>query len=113
MSFSLGGRVPKPEAVRICVLYDPGDGRVAHTHEVVTLPGGRKVDEKEMERRTFQRAESAGVNTSKLKALHVQPKDYDRTSVYRVELKGLRLVKLERPVGLKPRRRARARRRAN
>ncbi len=97
MSFIQGGKVLKPEAVRICVLYDPSDGRVAHTHEVVTLPGGRKVDEKEMERRTFQRAEGAGVDTSKLKPLHVQPKDCDRTSLYHVDLKGPRLVKLARP----------------
>ncbi len=108
MSFTLGGNILKPEAVRICVLYDPSNGRIVHTHEVVTLPGGRKVDEKEMERRTLQRAASAGVDTSKLKVMHVPPEEYDRTSLYRVELKGLRLVKLARPDKSKPTRRARA-----
>jgi len=79
------------------VLYDPKSGRIVHTHEIITLKGGRNVDEKEAEIRTFKRAKSLGKDTSTLKALHVSAKDYDHSSVYRVDPESLTLVKLSKP----------------
>jgi hypothetical protein len=91
------GKALKPEDVKICVLYDPKDGRIAHHHMVSTFTGGQKIEEKEVERRTLARALSFGTDTSKLKALHVSPKDCDPSQRYKVDIKTLRLVKLPEP----------------
>ena len=91
----------KPEDVKICVLYDPKDGRVAHHHAVATYPGGRRVDEKEVERRTLARAASLGTNTSKLKALHVSENDCNLSHSYKVNIKTLTLVELPMPERLR------------
>jgi hypothetical protein len=87
----------KPEDVKICVLYDPKDGRIAHHHAVATYPGGRRVDEKEVERRTLARAASFGTDTSKLKALHVSENDCNPSHRYKVNIKTLKLVELPMP----------------
>lgn len=87
----------KPEDVKICVLFDPKDGRIAHHHKVATFPGGQRVDEKEVERRTFARAASFGTDTSKLKALHLSEKDCDPAHRYKVDIKTLTLVELPKP----------------
>ncbi len=98
MKFFYKGKNIEPESEKICVLYDPKDGRIAHTHEVITLPGGRKVDDEEVEARAFKRAAALGKDTSKFKALHVKaPKDHDRSSMYRVDPNSLTLTKLRRP----------------
>jgi hypothetical protein len=33
----------KPTSHQICMIYDPADGRVVHTHEALTYPGGSEV----------------------------------------------------------------------
>jgi hypothetical protein len=100
------GRGVKLEQAKICILYDPKDGRIVHTHEVVTFPGGRKVNDEEVKARAFKNATVSGKRTSKLKALHVSPEDFDRTSTYTVDLKSLALIKHERQrsmgFGMKP-----------
>jgi hypothetical protein len=93
MSLSKVGHT-KPEDVKICVLYDPKDGRVVHNHKVLVFPGAKKVDEKEVERRALERAASFGRDPSKLKALHVSEKQCNPSSMYRVDLISLTLVKL-------------------
>ncbi len=45
----------KTTAEMICVLYAPDDGRIVHTHSVVTLTGGKTVTEAELERRARER----------------------------------------------------------
>lgn len=96
-SFIKGRKALKPEEVKICVLYDPKDGRIAHHHMVGTFPGGKKVDEKEVERRTLARAASFGTDTSNLKALHVSEKDCNPTHRHKVDVKTLTLIKLPNP----------------
>src|SRR3974390_2447932 len=88
---------PGPELTRICVLYDLGSGRIVHPHEVVTPIGGREVDESEVETRTFRRATALGKDTSGLKALHVSAKDYDHSSVYKVDTASGTLVSIPKP----------------
>jgi hypothetical protein len=95
--FAKGRKALKPEEVKICVLYDPKDGRIAHHHAVATFPGGQRVDAKEVERRTLARAASFGTDTSKLKALHVSEKDCDPSHRYKVDIKTLKLVELPMP----------------
>jgi hypothetical protein len=84
----------KPEAQQICVLYDPKDGRIIHHHMVLTYPRAQKVDEKEVERRAFKRAESFGTDTSKAKALHVSAKDINPSNRYKVDLASLKLAEI-------------------
>jgi hypothetical protein len=40
------GQTLAPESIRICVLYDPSDGRIVHIHKVVTYPGGEDSERK-------------------------------------------------------------------
>jgi len=96
MKFFRNGKAFEPEYDKICVLYDPQNGQVIHIHEVVIPPGGRKVDDNGVETRTFQQAANLGKDTSKLKALHVLPKDIERGSPYKVDLKSIKLVKIQR-----------------
>ena len=95
--FTDGRKALKPEDVKICVLYDPKDGRIAHYHMVSTFPGGQRVDEKEVERRTLARAASFGTDTSKLKALHVSENDCNPSHSYKVNIKTLTLIELPKP----------------
>jgi hypothetical protein len=97
MSHFTKGRISKPEDVKICILYDPKDGRIAHHHMVVTFPGAQRVDEKEVERRTLARAASFGTDTSKLKALHVSERECHPSRRYKVDLKSLTLIELPKP----------------
>ncbi len=61
----------QPDEVKICILFDPRDGRVLRHHMVETYPGAGKVDQKEVEERAHARAASFGTDTSKAKALHL------------------------------------------
>jgi hypothetical protein len=97
MNLIRSGKLIKPDDVKICVLYDPKNGRVIHNHQVVVFPGAKKVDKKEVERRALERAATFGRDTYKLKALHVSEKDCNPSSAYRVDLTSLTLVKLPNP----------------
>jgi hypothetical protein len=97
MIFAGGGMVLRPKSVKVCVLYDPKDGHIVHTHQVIILEGGRAVDDEEVQARAFRRATRLGKNTSKLKALHVPPKSLHPSTAYRVDLRSLKLVEIRRP----------------
>jgi hypothetical protein len=92
-----GSHHPTPEEVRICILYDPRDGRVLHHHMVETYPGADKVDQKEVEERAHARAARFGTDTSKAKALHLSPNEVDPSKRYKVDLTSLKLIELPRP----------------
>jgi hypothetical protein len=64
---------------------------------VGTFPGGQRVDEKEVERRTRARAASFETDTSELKALHVSERDCDSSRRYKVDIKTLALIELPKP----------------
>jgi len=70
------GKAMQPESVKTCLLYDRTNGRIIHTHQVVTLSGGKVVDDGEVESRAFAMAKKAGQDVSKAKALHISLKDY-------------------------------------
>jgi hypothetical protein len=86
-----------PNDLKVCILYDPKDGRIAHHHMVGTFPGGNRVDESEVERRARARAEKFGTKTANLKALHVSAKDCVPSSKYKVDVHSMKLVELPRP----------------
>jgi hypothetical protein len=82
---------------KISILYDPQDGRVVHTHTVLTTPGGQDVTDEELEERTRQRAERVGHAISGLRTLRVSSDECDASSQYRVNLATGKLEKVERP----------------
>jgi hypothetical protein len=88
--------VKKPISDKICVLYDPLDGRVVHTHRVLTMPGGRDVTDEELEERAKDRAKRAGHDIKGLSTLRVTSDVCDCSSQYRVDLATKKLQKLER-----------------
>ena len=99
-SFRVGERMKENHSVKhdseqTCVLYDPRDGRIVHTHRVVTLPGGRKVTNEEVEARTKEIAKQTGHDISGLHAMHFAANAYDASAVYRVDVTTKKLVKLE------------------
>jgi hypothetical protein len=59
------------EASKVCVLYDPKDGRVVHVHGVTTMPGGKDVDRDELEQRATRHAKALGRSVEGLKSLHL------------------------------------------
>lgn len=80
---------------KLCVLFEPASGVIVHTHRVTTFPGGRKIDNAEMEKRIRERAASRGRDVHKLSILHVEPKSYKLGAQYQVDVKTKKLV--ERP----------------
>lgn len=83
---------PSPEEEKLCVLYDPATGRIAHSHRVTTMPGGRKVNREEMEGRTRERASSRGRDINGLAILHVDPKTYKLGAFYQIDVRAKKLV---------------------
>jgi hypothetical protein len=88
------GNLATPEDQKLCVLYDPSNGTIVHTHWVTTLSGGRVVDQPGMEKRIRERAASRGRNVQGMKVLHVDPKEYKQGTRYRVDLEARKLAKL-------------------
>ena len=86
------GALVQPEADKICVLYNLATGRIVHLHRVTTLPGGRKIDDAEMERRIRERSVSSGRDISGLAVLHVDPNAYKMGAVYPVDVGAKKLV---------------------
>lgn len=87
----------QPVSVKTCVLYDPSDGRVVHTHRVVTMPGGQESNDEEVAERAGDCAKRMGHETNGLHVLHVGPDDCDGVSQYRVDLTAMNLQKIPRP----------------
>jgi len=90
----------KPIAEKTCVLYDPSDGRILHTHQVLTFPGGRTVTDDEVEARARARSTHMGKPATALHVLHIAAMEHDGASVYRVDLRAKKLVKIEPPIRL-------------
>ena len=81
----------KPVSNRICVLYEPTEGRVIHVHRVLTMPGSRHVADDELEDRAKDCAKRAGHDVSGFSTLRVAGEDYDGSIQYRVDLEKKKL----------------------
>jgi hypothetical protein len=90
---AMNGNAPAPEEQKLCVLYDPSSGTVVHTHWVTTLPGGRKVDKAELEKRIRARAAFRGRDVQGMKVLHVDPSEYELGIHYRVDVAAGKLAR--------------------
>ena len=83
----------KPTSHQICMIYDPADGRVAHTHEALTYPGGSELTASSVEAEALAvLARGMRTDVSGLRSLHVQPSEYQRGTRYRIELPSRRLI---------------------
>jgi hypothetical protein len=89
-------RLSKPVSVRVCVLYDPHDGRVVHTHRVLCMQGGRESTDEEIEANCKDAAKRAGHNVSEVSLMHIAGEHYERNARYRVDMATKKLQKLER-----------------
>ena len=49
MTTTASSKFGEPISHKICVIYDPANGGVIHTHEVLTFPGGRQVTDADAE----------------------------------------------------------------
>ena len=86
----------KPGPGKICVLYDPQDGRVIHTHRVITFPGGQEVTDSEAGARAKERATQAGHDVRSVGTLLVADDDCDGSSLYHVDVAEGKLHNVER-----------------
>jgi hypothetical protein len=83
----------KPVAHQVCVIYDPANGRVLHTHEHLTYAGASKVPESHVEAEALAVLARGGkADVSGLGVVHLQPGEYKRGVRYRVELASGRLI---------------------
>lgn len=65
------GKPVSDDASKVCVLYDPKDGRVVHVHGVTVMHGGKEVSHAELEQRTMRHAQTLGHFIEGLKPLHL------------------------------------------
>lgn len=65
------GKPVSEESSRICVLFDPKDGRIVHAHGVTVLQSATPVEPAEMETRARRHAQHFGKSVDGLKALHL------------------------------------------
>jgi hypothetical protein len=88
------GRV---HSVKCCVLFDPADGTIRHTHRVVTMEGANEASDRDVEKRARELAKSFGLKTSTLRPLHVDAGDFEPGKHYAVDPKTRRLVAITAP----------------
>jgi hypothetical protein len=56
---------------RVCVLFDPHDGRIVHVHGITTLDGAKQIGADELAARVIAHAKGFGHEVAGLKTLHV------------------------------------------
>jgi hypothetical protein len=93
MTTTASAKFGEPVSHKVCVIYDPANGGVIHTHEVLTFPGGRQVTDADAEAEALALlARRTGKDVSGLGVLHVPCGEYQRGVRYRVELPSRRLI---------------------
>jgi hypothetical protein len=95
------GKAVSDTASKVCVLFDPKDGRPVHVHGVTTLNSENKISAGEMEARAHKHAKHFGKSTAGLRALHVPIAAIRAHGAFRVNERGDGLVSVPR----RPRRR--------
>ena len=86
----------KVQSIRCCVLFDPKDGSIRHTNRVITLEGATTTSKEQMEQRTFRLAASFGLDTKKLRPLHVNHEDIAPGHRYKVDTKTRSLTEIKK-----------------
>jgi hypothetical protein len=67
----LAGEPIGDEASKVCILFDPKDGRIMHVHGRTVVHSRGHITESELEARARQHAEHFGKPVAGLKVLHV------------------------------------------
>jgi hypothetical protein len=86
------GKPVGDDASKVCILYDPKDGRVVHVHGVTTMQGGKNVSHAELEQRAMTHAKAFGRSVEGLKSLHLPPSAIPQHGGLRVNADGSGLV---------------------
>ena len=84
MNFNTTGR-SYPRSVQCCVLFDPKDGKILHTHRVVTMDGAAETPAHLVEERARHLAKGLGLDVAYLELLHVDPREMQPGVSYRVD----------------------------
>ncbi|HTR25152.1 MAG TPA: hypothetical protein VMI10_14320 [Terriglobales bacterium] len=96
-SIFVKGKPVSDEASKICILYNPEDGRVIHVHGVTIMHGGKEVSHAELEHRATAHAKALGRSVAGLKALHLPFSAIRRQGAFKVNSDGTGLVPLAAP----------------
>jgi hypothetical protein len=85
--------LPEPEAVHAMVVYDPSTGTILHRHIAVRYPGGRVQERQALEARALELAAARGVDTRRLRVLHVDHAALAEEVEHRVDVERQTLVR--------------------
>lgn len=79
------------------VVYDPDTGQIVHTHQSVTMRGGKHPDQQTLERDALVHLSQAQPHITKKSAfLHVHPSTLKQESFYKVDTKNRVLVEIQK-----------------
>jgi len=90
------GKQVSDSASKVCILFDPKDGRVVHVHGVTILNSRGGIGATEMETRTRKHAEHFGKSTAGLRALHVPITAIREHGAFRVNERGDGVIPIPR-----------------
>ena len=82
------GKPVDDSSTRVCVLFDPKNGRVVHVHGATTLQGAKKVSDAELEKDATEHAKAFGHPVAGLKALHVPISAIRERGAFKVNSQG-------------------------
>jgi hypothetical protein len=91
------GKPVSDDASKVCVLYDPKDGRVIHVHGVTIMHGGKEVSRAEIEQRAMARAKALGRSVEGVKPLHLPLSAIRQRGGFKVNTDGTGLVPSRAP----------------
>jgi hypothetical protein len=89
--------MPETVSDKICVLYNPSNGRIVHVHRTTILAGGKLKTDEEVELRAKENAAAAGHHVETLDILHLPAEAYDTSKFFVVDVVEKRLVEREKP----------------
>lgn len=95
MTFQTTGRT-RVRSIKCCVLFDPADGTIRHTHRIVTMEGADETPEPMIEERTRLLAREFGIEVDRLQLLHVDSQGIESNKHYKVDPRNRRLVAVDR-----------------
>lgn len=88
----VGATIPL-QSVKLCVVYDPSDGRIYHHHRVLTLVGGREPTESEVKADALRAVgKRRRPPSGRLEVLHVSHETVEMGKRYRVDISTKALV---------------------
>lgn len=99
MNHYFEGQPVRDAHIRVCVLFDPKDGRVVHGHGVTVLGSEQPMEPADVEARAREGATKLGLSVDGLKALHVPIEDIRRHRAFKVNDTGDGVVALPDPPG--------------